>query len=258
MMFTLRRDSERFHDQRQKQRVWLTFCPKDDADALAAGFGALTVLNEMRLPPGETAPLYGTEGAEIITYVEAGGLAYEDSVGNSGVTHAGEFRLTTTGVGIRHKETNASRTAWAHVFRISLYPAVVGLACAHVQKRFTVGERRNVLCVIASPDGRKGSLPLAQDAIVYSGILDPGRHVVVELAPGRSAWLHLLSGEATINGLVLSRGDGVGVSAGPSISFTVSEHAEIMLINLGPARSADRNNPHTTLATKCASCSTKG
>ncbi len=138
-----------------------------------------------------------SQEAEIVTYVYRGALAQEDSTGTSGVVHAGEFQRMTIGRGIRHKETNASRTDWAHIFRISLRPSEVGPDRAHEQKRFAAAQRRNVLCVVASPDGRKGSLRIHQDALVYSSVLDPGHHLVHELLPGRSAWLHVICGEAT-------------------------------------------------------------
>ena len=233
-MITLLRDRERHHDRRRKQEAWLTFYPQNRKDPLAGGFGALAVFNEMRLPPGVgTAPHPGDE-AEIVTYVHKGALAHEDSTGNSGVIHAGEFQRMTTGRGIRHKETNASRTDWAHVFRISLHPSEVGLDCAHEQKRFTAAQRRNVLCVVASPDGRKGSLRIHQDALAYSSILDPGHRLVHGLLPGRSAWLHVICGEATLDDIVLTHGDGVGITIEPSVSLTVQEDTEILLVDLGP------------------------
>jgi redox-sensitive bicupin YhaK (pirin superfamily) len=91
-----------------------------------------------------------------------------------------------------------------------------------------------VLCVIASPDGRKGSLRIHQDAFIYSSILDPGVHLVHELMTGRSDWLHIMYGEATLDDIVLTQGDGVGVTIEPSVSMTVRENTEILLVDLGP------------------------
>jgi len=234
-MITLCRDTERRHVQNGKQDTWLTFFPQDRPGPLADGFGFLAIFNEMRLPPdGGTAP-YPRDEAEIITYVHKGALAQEDSTGRSGVIHAGEFQRMTTGRGIRHKERNASRTDWAHIFRIALHPSEVGLDCAYEQKRFTAAQRRNVLCVVAARDGRKGSLRIHQDVLIYSSILDPGHHLFHELLLGRSAWLHVLYGEATLNEIVLTQGDGVGVTIEPSVSLIVQEKTEILLVDLGVA-----------------------
>lgn len=230
-MITLRRANERHHDRRRKQEVWHTFRP-DGADALAGGFGALEILDEDRLPPGAGVPRHPHRDAEIVTYVREGALAQEDSMGGSGVIHAGEFQRMTAGRGIRHSETNASRTDWAHVFQIWLSPSEAGLEPGHEQKRFSAAERRGGLCVVASSDARRGSLRIHQDALVFSAMLDAGQHVIHELSQGRCAWLHLVQGEVTLGDTVLTTGDGAGVAAEPAVSLTAREETEILLVDL--------------------------
>ena len=126
-MITPRRAQERHHDQRREQQVWQTFCPRDRGVQLAGGLVGLEGFSENRLPPGAVSAAHPRQEAEIVTYIYKGALAQEDSTGSSGVVHAGEFQRMTIGRGIRHKETNASRTDWAHIFRISLRPTEVGL-----------------------------------------------------------------------------------------------------------------------------------
>ena len=237
-MIVLRRNSERLHVKRGKQDSWLTFHHQKPPGPSIDEFGFLISLDEIRMPPGGGSASYPTEEAEIVTYVYKGALAQEDSTGSSGVVHGGEFQRMTVGRGIRHKETNPSRTDWAHVFRISLRPSEVGLDCLHDQKRFAIAERHNALRVVASPDGRKGSLHILQDALIYSSVLDPGRHLVDELLPRRSAWLHVIHGEVTLQDLNLTQGDGVGVASEPSVSLTAQERSEILLVDLGPAPSS--------------------
>ena len=99
---------------------------------------------------------------------------------------------------------------------------------------FRVAQRHNLLCVIASPDGRKKSLKVLQDALIYSSILDPGHHLVHELLPGRSAWLHVIHGETAMQEIILTEGDGAGVRIEPSVSITAQEDSEILLVDLGP------------------------
>ena len=232
-MITLRRDRERHHVRRRRQDVWLSFDPQDRTDLLTDGFGVLEDLNENRLPPGASVSTHPRQEAEIVTYVLEGALAQDESTGRSGVIHTSEFQLMTTGRHVRYGERNASQTSWAHVFRMSLHPSESGLDCTHEQKLFSVAERRGELCVVASPDGRRGSLRLHQDALIYSSILDPGQHLVHELPQGRIVWLHVVSGEATLDDLVLAAGDGVGVTAEPAVSFTAREETEILLVDLG-------------------------
>lgn len=232
-MITLRRNTERRHVQRGKHDTWLTFDPQESAGQPADDFGLLATFNEIRLPPGGVSAPHPGEEAETVTYVYQGALAQEGSTGSSGVVHAGEFQRMINGRGNHHKETNASRTDWAHIFRISLRPSEVGLGCAHEQKRFAAAQRHNLLCVVASPDGRKGSLRILQDALIYASVLDPGHHLIHELLPARSAWLHVIYGEATLQGIILTQGDGVGVTIEPSVSLTAQENTEILLVDLG-------------------------
>ena len=238
-MNTLRRAKERHHDQGRKQEVWLTFCPQDRADPLADGFGTLQILSENRLRPRARVPGHAHHDAEIVTYVREGTLAYEDSMGRSGVIHAGEFQRMTAGRGTRHSETNPSRSAGAHVFQIWLRPLEAGLEPSQEQKRFSAAERRGVLCVVASPDARRGSLRIHQDSLMYSAMLDPGQHLVHELLQGRSAWLHVVQGELTLGDVVLTTGDGAGITAERAVSLTARKGTEILLIDLGeqPSRS---------------------
>jgi quercetin 2,3-dioxygenase len=232
-MITLRRTGERQHDRRRKHEVWLTFDAKNRNDPLADGFGALQILDEDRLSPGADLSRRPDRDAEIVTYVCGGALAYDDSMGRGGVIQAGEFRRTTAGRGRRQHETNASPSDWAHVFQIWLRATQATVDPGHEQRRFSTAERRGELCVVASPDGRRGSLRLNQDVLLYSAMLGPGRHVVHELAQGRRAWLHIVQGEATLGDVVLTTGDGVGVTAERAVSLTARVQTEILLLDLG-------------------------
>jgi len=233
-MITLRRANERHHDRSRKQEVWLTFDPRDRTDPLADGFGALENLAEERLSPGAILPRRSQRDAEIVTYVRQSALTYDDSSGRSRVIQAGEFQRTTAGRGSDHSETNASQTDWAQVFQICLRPAQAGLQPGLEQKRFSAAQRRGGLCVVASPDARRGSLRLDQDALLYSAMLGPGKHVVHELHEGRRAWLHIVEGEISLVDLLLSSGDGAGLTAERAASLTAREETELLLVDLGP------------------------
>lgn len=233
-MITLRRANERHHSRRRTRDQWFTFYPQDRTESLADGFGVLEALDEDRLSPGASVPLKPAHDAEIITYVIEGALEQRDTRSCcSIVLRAGEFQRMIAGGGSRHSERNASRTEWAHVFRISLHLTEAGLESSHQQRRYSTAERRGELCVFASPDGRKGSLHLRQDALIYTAILDPGQHLIHELTPGRRAWLHVVSGDLTLGDGVLSAGDGVGFTAERAVSLTARADGEVLLFDLG-------------------------
>lgn len=235
-MISLRLAAERHHDQRLKREVWRTFDPVGRTDGLVDRFRALEALDESRLPPRADIPRrVGGEG-EIITYVREGTVAYDDSTGHSGVIHAGEFQRMITAPGARHGESNASRVDWAHVFQIRMRRSKLELEPGREQKRFSAAERRGGLCIVASPDARGGSLRLGQDTWMYSALLEPGQHVVHELAPAHAAWLHVVQGEVTLDDFVLVTGDGAGVITERAVSMTARADSEILLFDL-----AERN-----------------
>jgi redox-sensitive bicupin YhaK (pirin superfamily) len=229
-MITLRRAKQRYDDRRGKQEAWLTFYAQAADDPLAEGFGGLTQLNEIRLPPGATIGGHPRQDNEIITYVLDGALAYEDSLARSGVIQAGEFRCMRATSAVRSSEMNTSQTDWTHLFQIGLR-SDTGLQAADEQKRFSAAERRRGLCLVAAADGR-ASLRIGEDSLVYSALLQPGQHVVYDLQAGRRAWLHVVSGEVTLEDLVLTTGDGVGFTAERSVSFTTIEASEILLLDV--------------------------
>jgi redox-sensitive bicupin YhaK (pirin superfamily) len=199
---------------------------------MADGFGALEALDEHRLPPRAELPRYPHDEAEVITYVREGSVAYEDSIGHTGVIHAGEFQRLIAALGARAREANASRANWAHVFQIRLRRSTAELEPGREQRRFSAAERRDGLCIVASQDARRGSLRLHQDARMYAALLEPGQHVVHELAPDRAAWLHVVQGEVTLGDLVLTAGDGAAVTTERSVSLTARDGSEILLLDV--------------------------
>jgi redox-sensitive bicupin YhaK (pirin superfamily) len=231
-MKAVRRNTERLHIQQVTQDIWLSFYPDERAESIPQKLGDLAAFIEMRLPPSTVSALNSDRRSQAITYAYRGSLAQEDSAGNSGLIHAGEFQHAFINPKTRYREINPSQSINAQIFRISLYRSEAELESDQEQKRFPVALRHNLLCVIASPDGRKKSLRINQDVFIYSSVLDPGHHLVHELLPGRSAWLHVIHGEAVMQEIVLSSGDGVGVTLEPSVSITAQEDTEILLVDL--------------------------
>lgn len=230
-MINLRRAQQRYDDRRGEQSAWLTFYAQPADDALAHGFGGLEVLDEVRLPPTSTSKRHEQRYSETITYVVTGALVYEDSLGRSGVLQAGEFRCVAAARGVHFGETNASSHDWTHLIRIGLHPSGRFPSTAE-QKRFSAADRRDRLCLIAGPNPRDGELRVREDALVYSALLQPGQHLVHDLGAERRAWLHVVSGEIALDDLLLTQGDGIGVSATRSVSFTARTDAEILLIDV--------------------------
>lgn len=245
------RSGERRHERRRQRDAWLSFAL--DAGEPRPGFGDLQVLAESVLQPGARVPRRSRLDTEIITYVREGSLAYEDSTGASGVIQAGEFQRLTAGRTMLHSETNASR-ADVHFFQLWVRPSAIEVGPGREQRRFSSADRRGGLCLVASTDGRRGSLRIRQDALVYSAMLDRGQHVVHALLDRRGAWVHVVDGEVALDGIVLATGDGAGVVADRAVSLTAREASEILLVDLGeplpsslgPTGSDERTDVHHT------------
>ncbi len=237
-MITLRRANERHHELYRQGQSWLSFHPQTRTLPFADGFGILEGFNETKLLPSVDAPLQARPEADVVTYVRGGSLAFEDSLGRSGVIQAGEFQCMTAGRRIHHTEANASRTEEVHFFQICLRSSETQVPQVQEQKRFSVAQRRGLLCPVASPDGRDGSLSIRPDALILSGLLQRGHHVVHPLTQGRSAWLHLIEGEGTLEEVILNAGDSAGLTSRHAVSFTARETTEVLLLDLGDHRPA--------------------
>jgi quercetin 2,3-dioxygenase len=196
------------------------------------GFRALRVINEDWVKPGRGFGAHPHEDMEIVTYVLQGELEHRDSLGSGGRIRPGELQRMTAGTGIVHSEANPSPTQPVHLYQIWILPEREGLEPSYEQRAFPEEGRRNRLRVVASPDGREGSLTIRQDASLHLGALDAGREVSHVLAPGRHAWLQVLRGGVQLNGRKLSEGDGAAVWDEPALSIGAEGPAEVLVFDL--------------------------
>lgn len=229
---SLRRAVERHRVRRPEPDAWLTFYPPSRVDPLADSFGSRLGLKEIWLPPGAAASRELHPSGELLTYVREGSFTHEDSSGDAGVIHAGEFHLLSVGESESRYERNASATDSAHVYQVCLRsPPARRPAPPSEQLRFSAAQRRGQLCLVVSPDARKGSLRSEHEARVYSALLEPGQHVVHELAAGHCAWLHLIDGAVSVGEQMLYTGDGVGIRKQRGLAMTTREASEILLVD---------------------------
>lgn len=223
-MIDIHLDAERHHTETADVRAWHLFN--------AEPIGPLIGLEEFRLAPSARLPRPDCEDAEILTLVREGGLAYEDSNGNSGVLLSGEVQRATGAHGIRHAMRNASRGLCTHVLRACFVPPRADVGRGFRQRRFSAAERNGKLLVIASPDERAGSLRVSADVVVLSSILDGGYHMVHEVGAERVVWLQIASGSVMLDGRLLQPGDAVMVAEVRSVAVTARTKTEVLLFDL--------------------------
>ncbi len=169
---------------------------------------------------------------EILTYVLEGALEHRDSLGNGSVIRPGDVQRMSAGTGVRHSEKNPSHLELLHLLQIRILPSQRGLTPSYEQKSFSDAEKRGQIRLVASPDGRDGSVVIHQDARLYATVLEPGQSVSYALPPGRHAWLQVARGSVDLDGTPLRGGDGAAASEKDGLKLTGAEGAEVLLFEL--------------------------
>jgi hypothetical protein len=197
------------------------------------GFASLRVINEDKISPSMGFGTHGHRDMEIVTYVLAGALKHQDSIGNGSMIRPGDVQRMSAGTGIRHSEFNASSTEPVHLLQIWLLPAQAGIEPSYEQIYIAPEEKQGQLRLIGSPDGREGSVTIHQDVNLYATRLANGNQVDHTLSPGRVAWVQVARGAVELNGHPLTAGDGAAVSDLEQLTLTgAAEEAEVLLFDM--------------------------
>ena len=196
------------------------------------GFGPLLVINEDRVTPGQGFGTHGHRDMEIISYVLDGALEHKDSMGTGSVLHYGDVQRMSAGSGVRHSEFNHSQTDGLHFLQIWIQPNVTGIAPSYEEKHFAPESKLGKLRLVASSDGRQGSVLIHQDASIYASIMKEGDALEHALDEGRTAYVHLIRGSLVVNGTPLKTGDALKLTQEAKVSFTQAEAAELLLFDL--------------------------
>lgn len=209
-----------------------TFSFGDYHDPRHTGFGPLLVINEDRVAPGQGFGTHGHRDMEIISYVLAGALEHKDSLGTGSVLRYGDVQRMSAGAGVRHSEFNGSQTEPVHFLQIWIQPSVTGVAASYEEKHFAPEAKRSQLRLVASNDGREGSVTMHQDAAIYATILSTGERAEHALAAGRTGYVHVVRGQLTVNGQQLTGGDALKLRGEPGVVLEQAQDAEVLVFDL--------------------------
>src|SRR2546422_700996 len=231
-MIRIRRSAERGHADHGWLDTYHTFSFAEYHDPRHMGFRHLRVLNEDRVQPGRGFPTHAHQDMEIITYVLEGALEHKDSLGNGSIIRPGDVQRMSAGTGVTHSEYNPSRTEPVHLLQIWILPERTGLPPSYEQRTFSEAERRGLLRLIASRNGRDGSVTIHQDADVYATLLEPRTEVVHRLRPGRHAWVQVARGAVGLDDQRLEAGDGATVSEESALRIAAAAPSEVLVFDL--------------------------
>lgn len=196
------------------------------------GFGSLLVINEDLVQPSKGFGTHGHQNMEIISYVLSGALEHKDSMGNGSVIKPGDVQRMSAGTGVRHSEFNHSSTELVHFLQIWIDPSVQGIKPSYEEKHFEKSSKLGRLRLIASPDGRDGSVLIHQNAKIYASILSGSDDVQHVLEARRNAYVHLIRGQVEVNGIKLTTGDALKVTDESLLAFKNAIDAELLLFDL--------------------------
>jgi quercetin 2,3-dioxygenase len=229
-MTQLRLARDRGHANHGWLDSWHTFSFADYYDPEHMGYGPLRVINEDRIDPGSGFGTHAHRDMEILTYVLEGAIAHRDSIGTGSTIVSGDLQRMSAGTGVRHSEYNA-HPGVTHFLQIWIEPRSTGITPSYEQKHFAEGEKRGRLRLIASPDGRDGSVSLHQDALLYAGVFDGGERAELTTAAGRLGYVHVARGKIAVNGHALGAGDALKTGPG-SITLSGGQGAEVLVFDL--------------------------
>jgi len=231
-MIEIRKGKDRGYADHGWLRSYHTFSFADYHDPRHMGFGHLRVINEDRVQPGTGFGTHGHRDMEIISYVLEGALAHQDSMGNGSTIVPGDVQRMSAGTGVRHSEFNHAPDGVTHFLQIWIEPGVTGIPPSYEQKHFDAASKRGRLRLVASPDGREGSVKIHQDALLFAALLDGAEKAVHKLGPGRRAYVHVARGKLEVSGQPLEAGDALKASGASEIVLERGEGSEVLLFDL--------------------------
>ena len=231
-MISLRKSDARGHADHGWLNARHTFSFAEYHDPAFMGFSVLRVINDDVIAPGRGFGMHGHRDMEIITYILDGELRHQDSLGNGSVIQAGEVQYMSAGSGVRHSEFNASDSQQVHLLQIWILPQQNNLDPRYAQQAIAPEEKRGRWRLIASSDGRDGSLAIRQQASVLATGLDGAESAQYQPEIGRRLYLHLARGSASLNGIRIEAGDGAFIENETVVTLSDAEAAEALLFDL--------------------------
>jgi hypothetical protein len=230
-MTGIRRSSERGHANHGWLDSYHSFSFADYHDPQHMGWGPLRVINEDRVAAGQGFGTHGHRDMEIVSYVLEGALGHKDSMGNGSTIRPGDVQRLSAGSGIMHSEFNYEKQGVTHFLQIWIEPGVRGIAPSYEERHFSAADKRGRLRVIASPDGRDGSVTIHQDALVLAGLFDGDEAATHSIAGDRKGYVHVARGHVEVNGHALEAGDALKTSGG-DIVVRGGRGAEVLVFDL--------------------------
>ena len=231
-MLTLRKAQDRGYADHGWLKSFHSFSFADYFDPAQMGVGNLRVINEDRIAPGTGFGSHSHRDMEIVSVVLEGALGHKDSIGNGASIVPGEVQRMSAGTGIAHSEFNHAADRTTHFLQIWLLPNRQGIEPGYEQKAFADADKRGRLRLVASPDGRDGSVTIHADASMYAGLIDGAERAELALDSTRLGYVHAVRGQLSVNGQALQAGDAARLDGESRVVLDRGRDAEVILFDL--------------------------
>jgi quercetin 2,3-dioxygenase len=231
-MLQLRKSQDRGYADHGWLQSFHSFSFAEYHDPQFMGWGNLRVINEDKVAAGMGFGKHGHRNMEIISYVLSGELAHQDSMGNVKSIPPGDVQRMSAGTGVMHSEFNHAKDQTTHLLQIWIEPNILEIEPSYEQKTIPPTDKQGKLCLVASPNGKDGSVSISADAKMYAGLFDGPQSALLELDPKRKAYAHLVQGSLTINGQTLTSGDALMIQGESQLNLCDGKNAEVLIFDL--------------------------
>lgn len=197
-------------------------------------FGALRVLNDDTVAPGEGFGTHPHDNMEIVSIALEGALRHGDSMGNMQVLRPGEIQVMSAGTGITHSEMNASATEPVKFLQIWVLTDAQGHTPRYNQLELAPA-RRNELRTIVAPEGRGDEHVgwIHQDAWFSTLDLDKDHTVEYRMKTlGHGAYVFVIEGNVKLADEELGPRDGVGITDTDGFLIKGDTDARVLIIEV--------------------------
>ena len=222
----------RGHSQYDWLDSYHTFSFDEYFDSDRINFGALRVLNDDKVAPGEGFQTHPHKNMEIISIPLKGKLKHGDSKQNSRTITIGDIQTMSAGTGIYHSEMNGSDTEAVEFLQIWVMPEKLNTPPAYQDFDVRPLLRKNEMALIVSPDG-DAPARLLQQTWFSIGEIEAGKKIDYHMHQSHSGvYIFVMEGEVKVDGTILSRRDGMGVYETGSFELETLKDSHILFIEV--------------------------
>ena len=196
-------------------------------------FGALRVLNDDQVAGGRGFGEHPHDNMEIISIPLSGDLEHKDSMGNKTVIRQGDVQIMSAGTGIQHSEYNKNKDEKVNFLQIWVFPKEKNIQPRYDQKTFPQAERVNRLQEVVTPVKNSEGVWINQDAWFHLGNLKKDFKTSYDVKKkGNGVYVYVIEGGVSINGQVLNKRDGIGISEVDKLDIEANHDSEVLLMEV--------------------------